>query len=65
MHFPGGSAVKNPLVKQEMWVRSLGQDNPLERDVATQSRILAGEIPWTDAPGALHGLVKSHTLLSK
>ena len=39
--FPSGSAVKNPPVKQEMWVRSLGQKDPLEKEMATHSSILA------------------------
>ena len=45
--------VKNPLAKQETWVRSLGQEDPLEKDMATHSRILAWRIPWTEAPGGL------------
>ena len=36
---------------QEMWVRSLGREDPMEKDMATQSRILAWEIPWTEEPG--------------
>ena len=38
---------------QEMWVRSLGQEDPLEKETATHSSILAGEIPWTEEPGGL------------
>ena len=34
-----------------MQVRSLGQEDPLEKEIATQSRILAWEIPWTEEPG--------------
>ena len=45
--------VKNPLAKQETWVRSLGQEDPLETDMAAHSRILAWRIPWTEAPGGL------------
>ena len=33
-----------------MWVRSLGQEEPLEEDTATHSSILAWEIPWTEEP---------------
>ena len=44
--------IKNPLLKQ-MKVRSLGQDDPLEEEMATQSSILAWEIPWTEEPGRL------------
>ena len=46
--FPGGSAVKNPPAiqeTQEMWVQSLGWEDPLEEGVATHSRILAWRIP--------------------
>ena len=38
---------------QETRVRSLGQEDPLEEDVATHSSILAWEIPWTEEPGGL------------
>ena len=37
----------------EMWVRILGQEDPLEEDVAIHSSILAWEIPWTEEPGGL------------
>ena len=36
-----------------MWVQSLAQEDPLEEDMATHSRILAWEIPWTEEPGRL------------
>ena len=36
-----------------MWVRSLGQEDPLEEEMATHSRILAWRIPWTEEPGGL------------
>ena len=36
---------------QEMWVQSLGQENPLEEEMATHSSILAWEVPWTEEPG--------------
>ena len=49
----GGSAVKNPLAMQEMWVRSLGQDDPLEEEMATHSSILAWRIPGREEPGGL------------
>ena len=35
------------------WVRSLGQEDPLEKVMATQSSILAWRIPWTEEPGRL------------
>ena len=39
--FPGGSVVKNLLVMQEMWVQSLGQEDPLGKEMVTHSSILA------------------------
>ena len=38
---------------QEIWVRSLGQEDLLEKEMANQSGILAWEIPWTEEPGGL------------
>ena len=46
---------------QEMWVQSLGQEDPLETEMAAHSSILAREIPWTEEPGGLqsvHGVAK-------
>ena len=56
---------KNLLVVQETQVQSLGQENPLEKEMATYSSILAWEIPWTEGPGRLQsmGLPKSWTRL--
>ena len=51
--FPGGSVVKNPPALQEMRVRSLGQEDPLEKEMATPSVILAWRIPWRKEPGGL------------
>ena len=45
MGFSGGSVVKNPPAIQEMWIQSLGQEHPLEKEMATHSSILAWEIP--------------------
>ena len=56
MGFPGGLVVKNPPAVQEMWVRSLGQVYPLEKEMATHSSILAWEIPWTEDPGGLQSM---------
>ena len=39
--------------RQETWVRPLGQEDPLEEEMATHSSILAWEIPWTEEPGGL------------
>ena len=38
---------------QEKWVQSLGQEDPLEKEMATHSSILAWKIPWTEEPGGL------------
>ena len=51
--FPGGSMVKNPPAMQEMWVQSLGQKDPLEKEMTTHSCILVWEIPWTEELGRL------------
>ena len=46
--------VKNLPTMQETWVQSLSGEDPLEKDMATQSNILAWRIPWTEEPGGLH-----------
>ena len=46
--------IKNLPAMQEMWVRSLGWEAPLEEEMATHSSILAWEIPWTEEPGGPH-----------
>ena len=43
--------VKNPPAMQETCIRSLGQEDPLEKEMATHSSILAWEIPWTEEAG--------------
>ena len=48
--------VKNLPAMQEMWVQSLGQENPLEKGMATHFSILAWEIPWTKEPGKLQSM---------
>ena len=49
--------VKNLPAMQETWVRSLGQEDPLEKEgMATHSSILAWDIPWTEEPGGLESL---------
>ena len=64
--FPGCSVVMNPPAKQEMWVQSLGQEDPLEKEMATHSSILAREVAGTEEPGRLQsmGSQKSQTWLS-
>ena len=44
------------LLRQEMRVQSLGQEDPLEKEMATHSSILAWRIPWTEEPGELQSL---------
>ena len=53
MGFPGGAVVKNPPAKQETWARSLGQEDPLEKEMATHSTIIAWKIPCAEEPGGL------------
>ena len=48
--------VKNVPVMQESWVRSLGWEDPLEKEMATHSSILAWRIPWTEEPGGLQSM---------
>ena len=69
MGFPGGLVVQNPPAMQEMWVGSLGQEDPLEEEMtvmAILSSILAWEIPWTEEPGVLQSMrsQKNRTQLS-
>ena len=45
--------VKSPPAMQKSWVRSLGQEEPLEEGMATHSSTLAWRIPWTEEPGVL------------
>ena len=56
---PGGSVVKNPPAKEEMWVGSLGWEDALEKGMATHSSILAWRIPWREEP--VHGIAESDT----
>ena len=54
MRFPGGSDGSLPM--QETWFQSLGQEDPLQKQEATHSRITAWEIPWTEGPGGLQSV---------
>ena len=58
--------VKKPPAMQETWVRFLGWEDPLEKEMATHSSILVWEIPWTEEPGGLQftGVTKRRTRLS-
>ena len=65
--------VKHLPTMQDTWDRSLGQEDPLEKAVATHSSTLAWEIPWMEEPGRLqsmgsqrvrHDSATSHTIFS-
>ena len=47
---------------QEMRVQSLGQEDPLEKEMATHSNILAWEIPWTEEPGGLQAMGRKESI---
>ena len=53
MDSPGGSVVKNLPTMQETQVQFLGQEDPLEEGMETQSSILAWRMPWTEEPMGL------------
>ena len=66
---PGGSMVKNSHARQ-MWVQSLGWEDPLGKEMTTHSSVLAWKIPWREEPwelqsrghkGVRHNLVTEHT----
>ena len=59
--FLAGSWVKSPSAKQEMLAQSLGRDEPLEKEMATSSSILAWRIPWTEEPGGLQSIESDTT----
>ena len=48
--------VKNPPAMQENWVQSLGWEDPLEKEMATHSSILAWRFPWTEERGGLQSM---------
>ena len=49
-------SIKNLPAVQETWVRSLGLEDPLEKEMATHSSILAWKISWTEQPGELQSM---------
>ena len=55
-HFLVVQMVKNLPAMWETWVRSLGQEDPLEKEMATHSSTLAWRIPWTEEPGGLQSM---------
>ena len=54
--FPGGSDGQRLPTMQKTWVRSLGWEDPLEKEMAPHSSILAWKIPWTEEPGRLQSM---------
>ena len=61
---PGGPSGKEPACQQgteETWVRSLGQEDPLEEAMATHSSILAWRIPWTEDPGGQQSMASQES----
>ena len=56
MGFPGGSVVNNLPANQGRRVWPLGGEDPLEKETATHSSIVAWEIPWTEEPGRLKSM---------
>ena len=55
-HSSVGKEVKNLPAMQKTWVQSLGQEDPLEKEMAIHSRILAWRIPRTEEPGRLQSM---------
>ena len=53
---PVAQLVKNLPAMQETWVRFLGLEDPLEKEMATCSSILAWRTPWTEEPGGLQSM---------
>ena len=54
-------SLKNLPTMQETWVQSLGREDPLEKEMATHSNILAWEIPWTGKPSRLYPMKSDMT----
>ena len=68
MGFPGVSVVKNLPARQNMWVQSLGQEDPLDKEMVRVSSILAWKIPWAEEPGILQSMGSQrirHDLVTK
>ena len=58
-------SVKNPPAIQETQVQSLGQEDPLEKEMATHSSILAWRAPWTEKPGGLQSTGSQESDMTK
>ena len=57
--------IKNLLAMQEMQVQSLGREDPLEKEMATHSSILVGEILWTEEPGGLQSMESQDSYMTE
>ena len=57
--------VKNLPAMQETWLRSLGREDPLQKEMATHSSILAWEIPRTQEPGRLQSMGRKESDMTK
>ena len=62
LYISRGSVVKNLPARQETWVPSLVLEDPLEKEVAIHSSILAWEIPWKEEPGELQSMLLQKSL---
>ena len=56
--------VKRLPAMRETWVQSLGWEDPLEKEMATHSSILAWKIPWTEEPGRLQSMGSQRVFFS-
>ena len=63
MELPRELSGKNPPARQETQVRFLGQNDPLGKETATHSSIVAWEMPWTEEPGGLQFMESQKSLL--
>ena len=63
--FPGDSVVKNLLANAGPRVKSLGWEDPREKEMASHSSILSWRIPWTEEPGSLWSPRVGHDLATK
>ena len=57
------SSKEPPTVQemQEMWVRSLGREDPLEKEMKTHASVFAWRMPWTEEPGGLQSMVSRNS----
>ena len=59
--YSSGSEVKHSPAIKETWVQSLGQEDPLEEEMAIHPSILSWKMQWKEEPGWVHGVEKSQT----